>query len=139
MRPRLRTVLISIAIVVGTCSVWLLLPWHPLLDLLGFEQPIAECQIPTTNSVVRVYEGNGGATTALSYVVTFQAHRFAREHDIFYAYGWPVARGVRCRSETITLVTIDKPLSFSVDKVQHELVDDPLYYYRGQLRSIDAP
>ena len=69
-----------------------------------FETLQSSCRL-SDGAMVRFYEGDGGATTALSYSVTVQIERWPwTERTVFYAYGEPAVTKVTCSVGTLTII-----------------------------------
>jgi hypothetical protein len=85
----------------------------------------------SSGSVVRLFEGNGGATTAFWYSVTVQPGGPWTEREAFLAYSEPVVTGISCQGETIEVRPADG--AWRIDAASFErgtLV--PVRYWRGE-------
>jgi hypothetical protein len=79
---------------------WLCIPRPSHL----FDTLQSSCRL-SDGAIVRLYEGDGGATTALSYSVTVQIERWPwRERTVFYSYGEPAVASVTCSAGTLTII-----------------------------------
>ena len=88
---------------------------------------ITQCQAPQDNAVVRLYQGNGGATTALRWSVTFQINPATQERQIFFSYGSPAISTILCAPDGVTLITYEQArTTFPWSKVTNELINRPI-------------
>jgi hypothetical protein len=84
--------------------------------------------------MVRLYRGNGGATTKFSYSVTFQSAKQA-ERQFFYAYGAPDVKHIVCNGEDVVLISSNgSSRTISTSQITGELLKQPIGYYDGELR-----
>ena len=57
--------------------------------------------MPGTRALARLYRGNGGATSAFWYSVTFQHHPLGRERQFLFAYHSPAINRIACSREGV--------------------------------------
>jgi hypothetical protein len=88
---------------------WLCIPGPNHL----FETLQSSCRL-IDGTTVRFYEGNGGATTAFSYLVTAQTRWWPwTERTVFWSYGEPVVSDVSCAGDRVTITATKGDWSFS--------------------------
>jgi hypothetical protein len=68
-----------------------------------FEELRSQCQWQRGASV-RLWEGNGGATTAFWYSVTLQSGLPWTEREVFFSYSHPVVTEVRCEADGVVVI-----------------------------------
>lgn len=116
-------------------GLWLILSGKSILHLLPLpEMEIGHCRIPGTGAVIRLYEGNLGATTSYWYTVTYQQNYFASEQTIFSSYGEPWYMGMNCQPAEAELIPPSgdfKPYVIPYDVIQGNLVRDPISFHDG--------
>jgi hypothetical protein len=76
-------------------GVWLLLPGRNIAGNPSFEREVRRCRLPD-GDLVRLYEGNGGATTAFWYTVTHDGGWLSPERQILFSYGSPEVQEIGC-------------------------------------------
>src|SRR3954467_4236823 len=85
-----------------TLGVWLLLPSRNVLGNPAFETLQGSCRI-AHGTLVRLYRGDGGATTGYWYSVTTQPGFPWTERQIYGAYSSPVVESVSCHGDSVSL------------------------------------
>lgn len=120
----------SIGVFFLTIGIILILSGKGFHFLFPFvELEIAQCRISATNEIIRIYEGNGGATTAFWYKVTYQENYFSTEKTILTTYGTPDYGLVNCQTNSIELIPIysdEKPKYIQYELIRTSLVDEPI-------------
>lgn len=117
-----------LALILIASGLYLLLPGRNVFGNPAFEREFQRCSVPGSGEVVRLYEGNGGATTAFWYTVTFDEGWLARERQIFFAYGSPEIKRVVCRGDAVDLVLeegLESPEILPLEKIRRELQYHP--------------
>jgi len=99
-------------------ACWAAWPSRNLHGNPSLEHLLAQCAT-FSGDVVRLYEGNGGATTNYWYTVTVTPRSFASERQILFAYGSPVLRGLTCGAEAVHIETDAAPISIPESKFAH--------------------
>ena len=78
-----------------------------------FETLQSSCRL-TDGTTVRLYEGDGGATTAFSYSVTAQARwGLWTERTVFWSYGEPVVSDITCVGDVVTMTPSKNFMTYS--------------------------
>ena len=99
-----------------------LLIWLLILDLKtsrnyrgnpAFETLKAECVL-SGGEKVRLYEGNGGATTAYWYTVTFETTSVS-EQQVIFSYAYPTIESLSCEDQQIQIDPIGGKQTFTID------------------------
>jgi hypothetical protein len=122
---------ITVIIMLGI-GLWLLWPGRNVAGNPQFETLINKC-LAGQGEHVRLYEGNGGATSAYWYSATIEdPGMFSRERQFFFSYSSPIIEQAMCKGTIVELVGPEQSLSFSLEKIHTELVDTPVNLYRGQ-------
>jgi hypothetical protein len=122
---------------VGLCAlgIYLLLPPRNLFGNPADEQQLQRCTL-ADGAEIRLYQGNGGATTAFWYTVTHAKGWREPERQIFYAYGYPEIRAIACRPDAVVLTLADgfgeRSESLSLARVHRELRHRPVTLSRGE-------
>lgn len=116
----------------------------PVSDRNTFGNPAIEdlmeqCVLPATGAVIRLYRGNGGATTAFSYSVTYQSVS-QPERQFFYAYSDPSVDQIECHDAEVTLISTDaNPRTITASQITGTLIKQPIGYYRGEVSGLPSP
>ena len=128
------TVLIQciLALVLAILGVKLLLPDRNVWGNPQFETLMMQCQIPSTEAIIRLYQGNGGATVAYWYSVTFDYGKFLGEKQIFYAYAYPSIQSIDCRADEVTVLADEQSWTFSLKEIKNQLINQPIGFYKGE-------
>ena len=130
MRGCLISALGTLAIVAFAVGGSLLAPNRNVYGNSQDEVLITQCLSPYDNAVVRLYQGNGGATTALWWSVTFQANPLTQERQVFYSYGSPAISTIACAPDKVTLVTEETSRTALLwSKITDELIYRPIGLY----------
>jgi hypothetical protein len=106
--------------------------------LPGAEVVIDQCTLPG-GARVRLDEGNLGATTPFWYLATLQESFFASERRFLQIYGQPLLSSVRCSGEYVDLLDLggEVELSVSLERIDQELLDEPLGLHYGEPADAD--
>jgi hypothetical protein len=90
--------------------------------------------IPGTDSVVRLYQGNGGATVSFWYSVTFRESLLQWERQFFYSYSYPSVRVIECHKDGVELVLDSAGTSRTIPiaEIKGELMKHPLILVDGK-------
>jgi hypothetical protein len=121
-----------LALALAIWGITLLLPTRNIFGNSEQETLVTQCQIKATEATVRLYQGDGGATVASWYSVTFSGGKFSRERQIFYTYASPSITSIDCRAEEVAVITEQKTFRLPLDKIRTELVHQPIGFYRGE-------
>jgi len=132
MRKASALVQCILALLLAIWGVKLLLPDRNVWGNPQFETLMMQCQIPSTEVVIRLYESNGGATVTFGYSVTVDSGKFLGEKQIFHAYAYPSIKSIDCHADGITVYAEDKIFNFSVEQIKNELINQPIGFYRGE-------
>ena len=97
---------------------------------------LAHCQMPGNGATLRLFVRRGSsATTSDTYSITYQRPG-AVEKGIFSAYSSPFVDDLICEQDQDTLIhDPNKPVTLSLRLIEEELVNKPLRFYKGELRS----
>lgn len=122
-----------VALVLIALGLYFLVPGRNAFGNPLFERELQRCSIPGSSEVLRLYEGNGGATTAFWYTVTFDGGWLSRERQIFYSYGNPEVKRIACREDAVDLILEEgePPESLPLQKVRRELRSRPIALSMG--------
>jgi hypothetical protein len=93
-----------------------------------------QCQIPSTEAIIRLYEGTGGMLVADRYSLTlFEGGKSSKEKQIFYTYSTPSIKSISCRKDRVEIFTYDQTfkLTLTLEKIKNELIEQPMTFYRG--------
>jgi hypothetical protein len=97
------------------------------------------CEVPATGDTIRLYEGNGGATTAFWYLATIQHPDDSAEYMFFHAYGSPFISDVECSTDSTTLIDdgrysggVHREWVFSLPEIEEDLIYDPYQLEWGE-------
>jgi hypothetical protein len=113
-------------------GVWLVLPSRNWAGSPGSEEQLDECRDGA--GVFRLYVGSGGATVGPWYSVTLRRPGvFQRERQIFYSYGEPAVRSLRCLSDAVMLENSTGSIRLNYSRAVAELPSGPLLYFDGKL------
>jgi hypothetical protein len=121
-----------LALSLAIWGVKLLLPGRNVFGNPHSETLMMQCQIPSTEATVRLYEANGGATVAYSYSVTFDRGKFPGEKQFFYTYAYPSIQSIDCRSDRVIVLTDEQTFNLPVEQIKKQLIARPMGFYRGQ-------
>jgi len=114
-------------------GVWLVLPSRNWAGSAAGEEQLDECR-DTGAGVFRLYVGSGGATVGPWYSVTLRRPGvFQRERQIFYSYGVPAVRSLRCLSDAVMLENSTGSIRLNYSRAVTELTSGPLLYFDGKL------
>jgi hypothetical protein len=133
-------------------AIWgikLLLPERNVYGNPQSETLIMQCQLPSTEVIIRLYEGKGGFLANDWYTLTFLggkssfwAGKFFREKQFFYTYFEPKIRAIECRKDRVEILIGDRPskLTLTLEQIKNKLIHRPIIFYRGQQEeaSIDS-
>jgi hypothetical protein len=104
----------------------------------AIEDLLEQCRLSASGATVRLYRGNGGATTEFSYSVTFQAGSQKPEQQFFYAYGAPAIEHIECKNGEVTLVFLDGDTrTIFASQITNFLLNRPIGFHNG--KSIAPP
>jgi hypothetical protein len=135
VRPRL---LLRGIVAIGLIALglYLLVPGRNTFGNPAFERELQRCRIPGAGEIVRLYEGNGGATTAFWYTVTHEGGWSSPERQIFYTYSIPEIRRVECRKGAVEIRFWDgfeeNRESLEIDRIRKDLRARPLGWWMGE-------
>jgi hypothetical protein len=117
-----------------TLAVLLLTPGRNTFGNPAYEQLIDECAIPGSDSVVRLYEGNGHATVSFWYSVTFQKAQSYQEKQFFYTYSYPAIGAITCHTDTVEILSDWSTTirAIPVSEITGELMKRPIGLRTGQ-------
>ncbi|WP_044207416.1 hypothetical protein [Coleofasciculus chthonoplastes] len=123
-----------LALVLAIWGVKLLLPDRNVWGNPQFETLMMQCQIPSTEAIIRLYQGNGGATVAYWYSVTFDHGKFPGEKQIFHAYAYPSIQSIDCHTDGITVFTDEQDFNLTLEQIKNQLIKQPIGFYKGELQ-----
>jgi hypothetical protein len=113
----------------------LLVPARNRFGNPAFEQELQRCTF-ADGTLIRLYEGDGGATTAYWYTVTHAKGWREPERQVYYAYGYPEVKEVTCRPEAVVLTLAEaigeKQESLYLERIRRELRRRPVAFSRGE-------
>lgn len=121
-----------LALLLAILGVKLLLPDRNVWGNPQFETLMMQCQIPSTEAIIRLYQGNGGATVAYWYSVTFDDGKFPGEKHIFYAYAYPSIKSIDCRADRVAVLADEQKFNFTIEQIKNKLINQPIGFYRGE-------
>jgi hypothetical protein len=103
----------------------------------AMETLLQRCTVPGTSTTIRLYRGNGGATTAFWYSLT-RERPGSRETEFWSSYGTPVVTGIACRAGGVELIgeRASAVATLTADAIERDLVPRPLVYWRGEPRRV---
>lgn len=132
MRKASALVQCILALLLAIWGVKLLLPDRNVWGNPQLETLMMQCQIPSTEAVIRLYQGNGGATVAYWYSVTFDNGKFPTEKQIFHTYAYPSIQSIDCRPDEVTVLADEQSWTFSIKEIKNQLINQPIGFYRGE-------
>lgn len=111
------------------------------------ETLMMQCQIPSTEAIVRLYEGKGGMLAADWYTITFSEGKdtllegkIFREKEIFHAYSSPTLESIKCNKKGLEISLLHEPnLILTLEQIKNKLIYKPMYFYRGQQQELSVP
>jgi hypothetical protein len=121
-----------LALALAIWGIKLLLPERNIFGNAEQETFVKQCQVKATEATVRLYRGDGGATVASWYSVTFSGGRFSRERQFFYTYSSPGITSIDCRAGEVAVITDEKTFHLPLSLIRNELVHQPMGFYRGE-------
>lgn len=117
-------------------ALWLAWPGRNVHGNPSMERLAHDCTLPS-GLTARLYEGNGGATTAFWYSVTVEGGLFQPERQVFFAYSEPSVERIACQPGEILVVA-----SAGVHTIkEHELSalrKEPVTFWRGEREQLGA-
>jgi hypothetical protein len=124
-----RVVSAASALALLIASGWLLLPSRNAHGNPDMESLIGSCK--TSEGVTaRLYEGNGGATTAYWYTVTLEGNELGREKQVFFSYAEPTPSQVTCNGADVVLS--DKSIEEKIAASHfRKMRDSPVVFWSG--------
>lgn len=132
MRKASALVQCILALLLAIWGVKLLLPDRNVWGNPQLETLMMQCQIPSTEAVIRLYQGNAGATVAYWYSVTFDNGKFPTEKQIFHTYAYPSIQSIDCRPDEVTVLADEQSWTFSLKEIKNQLINQPIGFYRGE-------
>jgi hypothetical protein len=125
----------SLGIIFLISGLFLIISGKNILHLLPLpEQEVAHCHIPSTNEVIRIYQGNLGATVDYWYVVTYQQNFITSEKTILRSYGGPDFMKINCLTDAIELIPQywwGKPYVLQNELIRSSLIEQPIGFDLG--------
>ncbi|PWB68257.1 hypothetical protein C3F09_11995 [candidate division GN15 bacterium] len=118
--------------------MWLLLPTRNKVGNPKSESLIQQCGLPSGAGIVRLYLGDGGATTAFWYTVTLDDGPLSFERQIFFSYSEPDICSIECMGDSILLncnFWTEPKIAIPLSEAKTTLRQRPIVYYRGKLMS----
>jgi hypothetical protein len=136
---------VSVALYLALIGIKLLFPDYER-NLPGdskSETLMMQCQIPSTEAIVRLYEGKGGDW----YTITFSEGKsnllegkIFREKEIFYAYSSPRLESIKCNKKGLEIFPLSgQNLILTLEQIKNKLIYKPMYLYRGQQEELSVP
>lgn len=100
-------------------------------------KPVAMCQMPSNDAIVRLYVFEGSSvTTSPTYSITYEEPK-DKEKMIFGAYSSPGVRDIRCEQEQVVLLMYpldsDDTIILPLDWVKDELIYKPIQFEYSRL------
>jgi hypothetical protein len=114
-------------------AVWLAWPSRNVHGNPLQEKLLSQC-VTANGMTVRLYEGNGGATTAYWYTVTTQGGVLDPERQVLFTYASPALESVACAGSGIRVAGELRTFSFPEVQIR-ALRDQPLALWRGVEKS----
>jgi hypothetical protein len=138
-----------LAVSLAIWGIKLLLPKRNVYGNPKSETLIMQCQIPSTEVIIRLYEGTGGmlandwhTVTFLGGKSSFWTGKFFREKQFLYTYFDPRVRAIECRKDRVEILIGDRPskLTLPLEQIKNKLIYRPMIFYRGRQEeaSIDS-
>ena len=112
-------------------AIWLALPSRNAFGNPSMEEQISSCSTSEGNEI-RLYRGNGGATTAYWYTVISEGGLFEREKQILFTYSSPEITSIDCEGAALNVSGRAYSAKFSSDQLA-VLRQAPHVYWRGKL------
>lgn len=120
------------ALALLVASGWLLLPSRNAHGNPDMESLIGSCK--TSEAVTaRLYQGNGGATTAYWYTVTLEGDELGREKQIFFSYREPSPEQIVCNGTDVVVNGGGFKESFAAANFA-KMRKSPMQYWSGERR-----
>jgi len=123
MRKASALVQCILALLLAILGIKLLLPDRNVWGNPQLETLMMQCQIPSTEAIIRLYQGNGGATVAYWYSVTFDNGKFLGEKQIFHTYAYPSIKSIDCRADGVTVLADEQTFNFNLEQIKNQLIN----------------
>ena len=91
-----------VAVLFVALGIWVALPSRNVQGNPAFEERTGQCSQPD-GTIVRLYQGNGGATTSFWYSVTTKPWLLMPERQVAYSYSTPAWYSLSCGKDGIVL------------------------------------
>ncbi|MDH5669282.1 MAG: hypothetical protein OEY86_14855 [Nitrospira sp.] len=112
-------------------AMWLAYPDRNSYGDPSMEELQQSCTTPD-GTIVRLYVGNGGATTAFWYTVTATSGFLSREKQIIFSYSSPDFSSVTCTKEAVVVASSRGNIALGVPELT-ALRANPRVYHRGSI------
>ena len=114
-------------------ALWIAIPGRNAQGNPGMEVEIDRCTTPS-GTTLRLYKGNGGATTSYWYTLTSEPGLFSREKQIVFSYGSPEFISVSCTNDQIILVGPKTIIRFGKSEMA-AMRERPMSYWQSQQKN----
>jgi hypothetical protein len=91
-----------LATLLASTALWVAWPSRNIHGNPHLETLTTSC-MTSSGVVARLYEGNGGATTAYWYTVTSESKLLGREKQVWFSYRGPAIDGLSCADRDLVL------------------------------------
>ncbi len=122
------------AVVFFALALWAAWPSRNAHGNPSLEHLLAQCRTSSGTSV-RLYEGNGGATTDFWYTVTVTSTTLGAERQVLFVDGSPVLRGLACNTAGVQIETASTAIAIAETEFA-ALRGQPRAIWRGKERDI---
>ncbi len=124
------------AIALLLMAAWLAYPSRNIHGNPHMEELVQSCTTPN-NIIVRLYTGNGGATTAFWYTVTTSKGFLSREKQIIFSYSSPVLSSISCVMDIVTITSSSGNIILTGSELT-TLRNNPVSYWRGKTKESES-
>jgi len=112
-------------------SIWLIWPGRNEFGNPRNEVKIASCE--TSKSIVRLYQGDGGATVSYSWSITAQNKSSPFEWQVFYTYSSPGIESLYCIEDKVLALEGTKVIT----EISSGIISEPAIgkvpgFYKGE-------
>lgn len=114
-------------------AAWLVIPGRNSHGNPSMETLVQSCAT-REGTIIRLYVGNGGATTAFWYTLTTESGFFFREKQVLFSYGMPEFSAITCGEKSVAV----SGTSSSITLTENDLADlrgNPRSYWKGNIKT----